>query len=291
MPVNSMTGFGAGSAEGGGVLVCVEINAVNRKQFDFVMSAPAELAQFERRCQALVMGVLSRGRVQCQIKVSGVAGDLAEYDVEALRLKAAQMGRLAEELGVVNDFTLSKLLGLPGASCPPAARLPQDEMWGLVEAAFGQALGSLAQMRAVEGAALEADIRGRIGGLRAMRDEIATLAADAPGAYRDALMRRIAELDAPLAPDDPSLAREVALFADRCDVSEELTRLAAHFDHFEELCGAAEPCGRKLDFLCQEINREINTIGSKTASAAVSRIVIDMKSALEAVREQVQNVE
>ena len=127
--------------------------------------------------------------------------------------------------------------------------------------------------------------------MRALRDRIAERAPLVPAEYRDALARRVAQLGAPLAPDDPALAREVALLADRCDVAEELTRLAAHFDHATALFEAAEPAGRKLDFLAQEMHREANTIGSKASDARIASAVIDLKALVETFREQVQNLE
>ena len=292
MALESMTGFGRGSADGGGVCIAVELASVNRKQLDFSFSAPSEFAVFESRCQTLVASAVSRGRVQCRIKVADLNGGTGGvYDVDEVRAVAENMEKLAMETGLENDFTLSRILALPDIAKLPVARLTEDEAWRLVETALNAALASLVTMRETEGAALKEYLEARIAALRLLREDVVRLAPSVPLRYKEALERRIAELDAPIPPGDPSLAREVALCADRSDISEELSRLAAHFDHFEELCNGQEPCGRKLDFLCQEIHREINTIGSKANDANIARIVIEMKSALETAREQVQNIE
>ena len=148
-------------------------------------------------------------------------------------------------------------------------------------------------MRLREGAAIRADLRQRLSALRTLADEIAGLAPQVPRRYREVLRTRIAELmsDQGVALEADALVREVALFADRCDISEELTRLASHFDQAAALLDGDAPCGRPLDFLCQEFFREINTIGSKANDGAITRRVIAFKTGLEAVREQVQNIE
>lgn len=291
MAAISMTGYGCGTAESGGVRVDVELNAVNRRQFDFSLSISSELAFFERFCRDLVQKRISRGRVQCQVKVAFPDGGDTQYDVEAIKLKAAQMARLSELTGVKNDFALSDILNMPAVTTSATGLLSRDAMQALVERALEAALASLSKMKVTEGASLGKDLASRIGEIRTMRARVAELAPEVPRRYKETLMRRIAELGVSLPDGDVSLAREVALCADKCDISEELTRLDTHLDHFMALLGSAEPCGRPLDFLCQEINREVNTVGSKANDARIAGTVIDMKSALEAVREQTQNLE
>ena len=291
MSAISMTGFGRGSAESGGVRIEVELNTVNRKQFDFSLMIPQDLASLERLCRERVNARISRGRVQCQIKVSFIGSEDVGYDVEAIRRQAAKLAKLSELTGVPNDMGLSEMLKMPELMQSAATRLKADEVWPIVESALNAAVASLAGMRATEGAALAKDLSTRIESLEKKRLAIAELAPTVPKRYREALMRRVEELGVSLPVDDASLAREVALCADRCDISEELTRLHAHFEHFVSLFNLPEPCGRPLDFLCQEMNREVNTIGSKATDTEITRTVIDMKSGIEAVREQVQNLE
>lgn len=291
MSAISMTGFGRGSAESGGVRIEVELNTVNRKQFDFSLMIPQDLASLERLCRERVNARISRGRVQCQIKVSFIGSEDVGYDVEAIRRQAAKLAKLSELTGVPNDMGLSEMLKMPELMQSSATRLKADEVWPIIESALNAAVASLAGMRATEGAALAKDLSTRIESLEKKRLAIAELAPTVPKRYREALMRRVEELGVSLPADDAALAREVALCADRCDISEELTRLHAHFEHFVSLFNLPEPCGRPLDFLCQEMNREVNTIGSKATDTEITRTVIDMKSGIEAVREQVQNLE
>ena len=268
----SMTGFGRGAASEGGFRAEAELSSVNRKQFDCAVALPAGLAALEEGCRRIVGGGFTRGHAQLTVRV-------------------AQLRALAAAARVPAAISLADLARMPDLLSDAAAFPDPEAARPAVEAAVRAASASHRAMREREGAALRGDLRERIGRMRALRDRIAARAPLVPPAYRDALRRRVAELGAPLGPDDPSLAREIALVADRCDVSEELTRLAAHFDHAEALFDAPEPAGRKLDFLAQEMHREANTTGSKANDAEIAAAVIDLKALVETFREQVQNLE
>ena len=302
MATFSMTGFGRGAAAGGGYRAEAELSSVNRKQFDCALSLPAGLGALEEDCRAAVRARISRGHVQLAIRLEGEGvasaasgpdscSPLSERSVRAIRERMAQLRALAEAAGVPFEVRLADLLKMPdmlAAASPapdPVAARPA------VLAALAAALDSHAAMRTREGAALRADLERRVESLEAIRGRISARAPLVPAAARDALRRRVAELGVSLPPDDPSLAREIALVADRCDISEELTRLQAHFDHVRALFDAPEPCGRKLDFLAQEMNRECNTIGSKAADSAIAAAVVEAKALVETFREQVQNLE
>ena len=291
MAAISMTGFGRGFAESDGVRVEVELSSVNRKQFDFSFSAPADLSPFEAKCREAVNGRVVRGRVQCQASVSSTDADGTGYNVEAIKQKAAQMQKLADLTGLPNDLTLSRILAMPDVAFSPARRLGDDVLWTVFAKALADALNSLCAMRTTEGTALAADLAKRLVSLRTRKARVTVLAPEVPKRYQEQLIKRIADLGVPLPVDDVSLAREIALCAERWDVAEELTRLEAHFDHFTALMESTEASGRQLDFLCQEMNREVNTIGSKANDSEISSIVIEMKSIVEAIREQVQNLE
>jgi uncharacterized protein (TIGR00255 family) len=208
---------------------------------------------------------------------------------------AKQVGALraaAEKLGLADDLTASALLRLPDVLRPRV--MPDDplELWPQIDRAAQAALESLDVMRRREGQALEQDLRTRFAALERLSKEIMSLAPAVPASYKAVLEKRLAELLGPGCVADPALlAREVAVFADRCDVSEEMTRLASHFAQVDKVLDASGACGRTLDFLCQELFREINTTGSKANDAEISRLVIEFKAGLEAAREQVQNVE
>lgn len=295
MAIVSMTGFGRGEASAGGVKCVVELSTVNRKQFDCSFSMPRELGSLESKLHALVHTQVTRGYVKGLVSVTSAGSegagraalDLAQIEAQVGALRAA-----AAKLGLADDLTASALLRLPDVLRPKT--LPDDpmEVWPLIERATQAALLSLAELRRREGAALEKDLRKRFAALEKLSKKIERLAPAVPKTYQATLGRRLAELLGPGGLIDSALvAREVAVFADRCDVSEELTRLASHFVQVDKVLGSGDACGRTLDFLCQELFREINTTGSKANDAEISRWVIEFKAGLEAAREQVQNVE
>lgn len=287
--VKSMTGFGRGSAVGATHAVTVEISTVNRKQFDATIWLPREWMAFESRLLGVLKGGIVRGAVKCAVTVKPLT---AEDASAALMAQFRQLQAVAEHLGLPTQGTLADLVALTAASEEKGVPEPTDDFWALVEQATGDALQHLSEMRVHEGERIAADLRTRLASLQEMHRQIKAIAPDLPAHYRDALQKRIAELlpsEAKL--DEGLLEREVALFADRADISEELTRLDAHFAHAETLLTGDAPCGRALDFLCQEFFREINTTGSKCASNEISRLVIAFKTLLETVREQVQNLE
>jgi len=290
-----MTGFGRGEADGGGVKVVVELSTVNRKQFDCTFSMPRELGCLESKLHALVHARVTRGYVKGSVSVAAAAAESADKGLVNLTVVAAQVAALREaagRLGLADDLAASDLLRLPDVFRQRV--LPEDalEAWPLVERATREALQSLVEMRAREGVALERDLRKRFTALERVGKRIARLAPTVPKAYQATLERRLTELlGSGKAADEALLAREVAAFADRCDVSEELTRLASHFAQVSKVLDGGGACGRTLDFLCQELFREINTTGSKANDAEISKLVVAFKAGLEAAREQVQNVE
>jgi len=290
-----MTGFGRGEACEGAVKVVVELSTVNRKQFDCNFSLPRELASLDSKLQALVHTRVSRGYVKGLVTITAAGtgnGNAVGLDAETVSAQIHALRAVAQKLGLADDLTASALLRLPDVLRPQV--LPDDplEVWPLIERAAQAALASLEAMRLREGSALEADLRKRFAALEALSLEVVKLTPKVPLAYKAVLEKRLAELLGPGAVVDPALvAREVAVFADRCDVSEELTRLASHFAQVTKVFDKGGACGRTLDFLCQELFREINTTGSKANDAEISRLVIDFKAGLEAAREQVQNIE
>lgn len=292
MSVISMTGFGRGEAQGGGTRVIAEISSVNRKQFDCSVSLPREYAACEARVVALVRATVRRGHVKGGVSVSRAAGDGAgEVDLKRARARLYLLRRAARELGLPDDLTASRLAEWHDVVRVDAPAPDLDRDWPLIERAVQQALARLDAMRRREGKSLARDLVGRVRRLRRSAGDIRTRAPRVAASYRAALAARIAAVTGGLQLDAAVLAREVALFADRCDISEELTRLASHFEQFDGLLSGGESCGRTLDFLCQEIAREINTIGSKANDSAISRQVVMFKAELEAVREQAQNIE
>lgn len=295
MAIMSMTGFGRGEASANGVKIVVELSAVNRKQFDCSFSMPREWVSLELKLQTLVHARVSRGYVKGLVSVAAAGAEsenVARLDLATVVAQITALRAAAEKLGLADDLTASVLLRLPDIL--RANIVPSDplEVWPLTEQAAQAALEGLQTMRSNEGNILEQDLRTRFAALKALSKEISGLAPAVPLAYKETLERRLAELLGPGSVAEPALvAREVAVFADRCDVSEELTRLVSHFVQVGKALDKGGACGRTLDFLCQELFREINTTGSKANDAEISRLVIAFKAGLEAAREQVQNIE
>lgn len=285
----SMTGFGRGEAAAAGFKAVVEAGSVNRKQFDCHCSLPREFSILEAKLCDLARHRVSRGALRVSVQVAPAAG--GDAGDAAVCAEIARIRRLAAQIGLRDDLTAKDLLRVEAAE---AAVMPDpQEVWPAVEEAANAAFDGLVEMRAREGAALEKALRAFIAGLREIHGRLAARAPLVPAAYRDALSKRLAALleGQPAALDQDALAREVALFADRADVREELARLDSHFAQAEKLMSSAEPCGRALDFLCQEFSREIGTLGAKANDAEMTRDVIRFKADLEAFREQVQNIE
>ncbi len=274
---------------GKGFAVTVELSSVNRKQFDATLWLPKEWLSFEARLLGLLRTAISRGAVKGLVTVRPLSGADAAAALEArLRVVREAAGRL----GLKGEPTVSDLAALAAAAPEPPPPEPTEPVWETVEAAARDALKGLVETRRAEGGRIAEDLRKRLEGLRGIHAQIAALAPTLPPLWKEALRKRLAELlPAGTALDAGTLEREAALFADRCDIAEELTRLASHFAHAETLLSGEAPGGRPLDFLCQELNREANTIGSKCAGTEIPRLVLAFKTLLETFREQVQNLE
>ncbi len=294
MSIRSMTGHGRGQAAGGGLRVEVEISTVNRRQLDIQLTLPPPLRLLESRIQDEIAKSVARGRVLAEVVVQGtdrvkreairVNQDLARAYVDALR-------GAAKKLSLRDDLGVSELARLPGVLHYEPLDEDIRKAWPLVEQAVARALTALQRMRSREGAALRRDLSRRVDTLAAAVVVIRRAAPQVTARYRDTLRERLAKAGLVAEGMDERLQRELILFADRCDIAEELTRLDSHLAQARTLLGQAEPAGRSLDFLAQELFREINTVGSKANDAAIAAQVVAFKAELERLREQVQNVE
>lgn len=286
-----MTGFGRGIAEQGGLRATVDIRSVNHRFLDLKLRGTAIAPALEEAVTSRVRAALERGSVAVSINVARVSREAAPgqaIDPAAAAAAHAQLAQLARALGLPGP-DLALVLAQPGV-VTTAERTEDDPP---VVAALDAALAQLDRMRTTEGQALAAELTSRFDELTALRAQIAMLAASVPHQLTRRLSERIARLldghDTNL--DPARLAQEVALLADRSDVTEELVRLASHLDQARALVAGSTPAGRRLDFLVQEIGRELNTIGSKSTITEISAAIVDGKAVLEKVREQVQNVE
>jgi uncharacterized protein (TIGR00255 family) len=291
--MHSMTGFGRGSATSETWHAAVEINSVNRKQAEVVVQAPRELSELDGRIRKVVLGVVSRGRIQVSINLERGQGALAAIRVDMLLAQAFHHAfvDLSQAVGHEVTPTAADYVRQPGILNTGAGEIDVEDAWQTIKPALDEALAALVMMRETEGSHLKQDLLTRLDALAAFVAKINAEAPARPIRQRELLTKRLREAGLDLDPADERVARELALFADRCDVSEELTRLDSHFTKFREYLDAAEPPGRALDFLCQELFREFNTIGSKANDAGIAQTIVEAKTELEKIREQVQNVE
>ena len=291
--MHSMTGFGRGTAATSEWHASVEISAVNRKQTEVVVQAARELAELEGRIRKLVLGVVSRGRIQVAINLERAQGAPAAIRVDAALATAFHQAFIEIGATVGHDVlpTAADYLRQPGIITLSGGDIDAEEVWLVIEPALLTALTGMADMRESEGGHLMTDMLARLDTLGCHAATIAAAAPARPVRQRELLGKRLRDAGLDLDPGDERVARELALFADRCDVSEELTRLDSHCAKFREYLAATAAPGRALDFLCQEMFREFNTIGSKANDADIAQTIVEAKTELEKIREQVQNVE
>lgn len=296
--IRSMTGFASVSREESGEKVNVTIKSVNHRFLDVLVRAPHTLAAVESRVRSILGQKLTRGRIEVTLAVEFTALPPKEVVLDEPlldRIEQALAG--ARERGLVTGaLSVSDLLRIPqvldirprgetgGVVLPESAAL-------LVEVVVRDAVDALVVMRDTEGRFLAGDIGARVTAIAGFVDQLEKIAREGQAQLESRLRERIAALPADVAADPPSLAQEIVRFVARSDVDEEVVRMRGHVEHWRALAAGPEPCGRKLDFLVQEMNREINTIGSKVEGSRATEIVIAAKAELERIREQVQNVE
>jgi uncharacterized protein (TIGR00255 family) len=291
--LRSMTGFGAGSATVGGEHLAVEIRSVNHKFCEVRARLPRELGALEGALVKAVKCKMARGVIEVNVhRGSGSGGDLLpSLDLRLAGEYARAFERLSADLGIQEPLPARAIFEAEGVVSlkerTPDLIAAERALLGSLD----QALAQLSAMREQEGAALHADLEGRLATLRELTDEIERAAGPLLVEQRERLRSRVAELlgGAPL--DAGRVEQEVALLAERTDIAEELTRLKSHLAQFQQLIAGQEPAGRRLDFLAQELHREATTVGNKSQSAQIAQLVVALKVETERVREQVQNVE
>ena len=293
--IKSMTGYGRAEGDVSGRRLAVEVKAVNHRFLNFFAKLPGDLQRFESEILGLVKGHLQRGQVSVFASWNGGTGGSAGVYVnaEAARQAAEALRHAARIAGVPGEVTLAHLLSIPGVVAPGGQGPDPDELWRETEPIFRSALVDLDLLRTKEGDHLAADTRGRLRAVSDLVDRIEVRRPLVVEELRSRLARRVEDLTKgiPVEIAAERIALELGMFADRSDVAEELVRLRSHIEKFVELLDQGGAVGRKLDFLLQELNREVNTVGSKASDAEVSRIVVEIKAELEKVREQIQNVE
>ncbi len=294
MSIRSMTGQGRAEISSGGIKIAVELRAVNHRQFEARLDLPPALASIENDVRARLHERIARGYVTCRIQLDVSAERRREAVCVDCDLAAAFVGRLRQagrKLGLKDDLTISALLRMPGLVTSADVPVKPDKLGPQAMKCLENALRLFMAMRAAEGRELERDILSRLQSIADIVDGIVSRAPKVAENYRHALQTRLQKAGVSLSQADDRLIREVALFADRADIAEETTRLRSHLKQARGHLASAVPVGRTLDFLIQEMFREINTIGSKANDAGIAGQVVKAKTELERVREQIQNVE
>lgn len=293
MAILSMTGFGRCELEAEGRRVVVEIKSVNNRYLDVNIRLPRAMSLLEEAVRGQIKARLSRGRVDVFVHYENLREDAksAQVDVALLQGYMAALAVMEKESGLENNVTLADLMRLPELITLSAASEDVDELARLMEEALDKALDQLIEMRRAEGEKMRADIEEKLKAIEDKRAEVAVRAPVVVEEYRARLSARLEELLGDVALDEGRLANEVALFSDRCSIAEELARLNSHIEQTRAMLAADEPVGRKLDFMMQEFNREVNTICSKANDLAITNAGLTMKNEIEKMREQVQNIE
>ncbi|MBN2068098.1 MAG: YicC family protein [Opitutales bacterium] len=291
--MNSMTGFGRASVTAEGMEITIEMSSVNRRHLETSCSLPKEWQALERPLAELLRQRLARGKVHTNIQIETLPGsDALAWDDSAVKETVKRFKSLSQEviegMPCLDPHTLLKIVLLHKKS---SATIDLETLTPIVTGAAEEALLKLCEMRSSEGAALKSDMSERINLLNNLLTSIRENANGTVERYRELLFSRLKQAGLELEIDDERVLKELALFADRCDIAEEITRLDSHLQQFGQTLDDTDPSGRKLEFILQEINREFNTIGSKANSIEISRCVIDAKNEIERIREQVQNVE
>lgn len=290
--MKSMTGFGRATAPLGAHTLTVQVSSVNRKMLDLTASLPEEWETLEPAVNDLVRRYAIRGKVHVEIELTGAnGGSTIEWDEAAAAETLSRLTAFAAKQKVPFQPSPELLWQVANSQKKPTALPSAEAAQAVVLATLETALKAFVEMRGREGATLLADFLSRVAVLQGFVGTIAERAPQVPKNYREQLMLRLRQAGLELDLNDERVLKEVALFADRCDIAEELTRLRSHFEQFLALLKSSGEIGRKAEFIIQEMGREVHTIGSKANDLTISRSVIELKNELERVREQIANVE
>jgi len=292
--IRSMTAFARSEHASDIGSVAVEVRTVNSRHLDAMVRITSPFQALESRIKALVAQAVERGRVELSIAVRPQAEQAAPVALDPARARAqhAALTDLKNLLGLPDPITLAQVAAAPGVIVATDTTPDIEAFWPMVSGCVTDAMGQVQDMRSREGAFLADDMRGRLDAIAALTQSVQAEAAALPALYRDRLVERIADLTRDTVTPDPArLAQEVAFLADRSDISEELVRADSHMKQFRAVMADAAPGGRKLNFLLQEMNREYSTMGAKIGKAEAAHAIVAIKSELEKLREQVQNVE
>lgn len=294
--VNSMTAYGRAVKQTESKIITVELKSVNNRYFDCSIKMPRIYSGLEEKVRTLIQtGGISRGKIDVYVSVEIISGASETVTVDEAYAESyiAALRTLSERFNLPNDISTMRVASNRDVFITVANKDDPEKDWEELKPVLEEALECFKQTRAREGERLIRDIAVKKNNLMALADKVGVLAEKATEKYRtrlEAKLRSVLE-DMVVTPDEGRILTECAIYADKVAVDEELVRLASHFKAFDEILASNEPVGRKIDFLLQEMNREVNTTGSKCNDAEIAHIVVDMKAELEKIREQIQNIE
>lgn len=289
-----MTGYGRGEKEALGKRISLELKSVNHRYLEVSLRHPRKYLKMEEKIRKIISEYIKRGHVEVFVKIKNIDQQDVNItiDKEIARKYYNSLNELGEMLNISNDLSLEKIITLPEVVSIEEKEEDIDQIWVHYEEVLRQALEQNTEMRVEEGKHLKDDFLQRIEDLKKLKEKVSSRSPQVTIEYREKLRLRIEELiEKKEIINEDRLENEIAFFADRSSIVEELVRLDSHFNQFLKNLNLEEPVGRKLDFLIQEMNREVNTIGSKANDSEISAAVVEMKAELEKIREQVQNIE
>lgn len=292
--IKSMTGFARSEKAGENIEVVTEIRSYNSKNLDVNLRIPHDYLSLEEKIRRLISDRISRGRIEIRIEIKNNANNVREFEIDEGKAAAYYnaLMRLKNILKIDSGISLDIISGVEGVIKPAGIVKDIEAEWPLIEDSLKDALCRLEEMRKKEGEFIAGDFISRFGIIEKALSRIENESRSLPLFYMERLKERISLLAGDTVELDAGrIAQEAAFLADRCDISEEIVRTKSHIIQFNMIMNSGEPAGRKLNFLLQELNREFNTMGSKTEKALVSHTIVDVKSEIEKIREQVQNIE
>ncbi len=289
----SMTGYGRAEQVLNGRSILVELRSVNSRYFEYSSRVPRSCSFLEDKLKKLMSKSISRGKVELSLQIQTIdaADTVVEVDYPLAKSYRTALQGLSDVLRVQNDITADKLARLPDVLVLRRASANEDQLWADVSAVAQQALQQFLAMRATEGEKLQQDVLSRLCTIEEMVGKVEKASEGRVEAYTQRLYEKLKTLLEDRNIDDSRIITEAAIFADKTAIDEETVRIHSHIQQYREILALSEPVGRKLDFLTQELNRETNTIGSKCQQLDITRLVVEMKSEIEKIREQIQNIE
>lgn len=291
--IRSMTGFGREHKVIDGREYLIEIRSVNSRYYEFTAKLPRQYMYLEEKLKTLLKEKISRGKVEVSLSVYNIKGKETAVTVNDLVVEnyVTAMREAGEKFGLTDDLSLNSIFKMTDAFNVVRADVDEEEIWLAVKETAEGALDKFVKMREAEGEKMKADILEKLSNIEAMIEKVCEYSPETVKAYRERLMAKMMEILENKQIDEQRILLEAGIFAEKVAVDEETVRLKSHFEQFRKMLDTEELVGRKLDFLVQELNRETNTIGSKAQDLRITRIVVDVKSEIEKIREQIQNIE